>query len=63
MSAGHDHSHDDGGMRPLTGAIALTAVIFCAELTGGWWTGSLALIADATHQGSLSVSRSRSFSE
>ena len=36
-------------MRPLTGAIALTAVIFCAELAGGWWSGSLALIADATH--------------
>ena len=36
-------------MSPLTGAIALTAVIFCAELAGGWWSGSLALIADATH--------------
>ena len=36
-------------MRPLTGAIALTAAIFCAELAGGWWSGSLALIADATH--------------
>jgi cobalt-zinc-cadmium efflux system protein len=36
-------------MRPLTGAIALTAVVFCAELAGGYWTGSLALMADATH--------------
>ncbi len=36
-------------MRPLTGAIALTAAIFCAELAGGWWSGSLALVADATH--------------
>jgi len=36
-------------MRPLTGAIALTAIIFCAELAGGYWTGSLALMADATH--------------
>ncbi|MFI5346328.1 MAG: cation diffusion facilitator family transporter [Elusimicrobiota bacterium] len=36
-------------MKPLTAAIALTAVIFFAELAGGWWTGSLALIADATH--------------
>jgi cobalt-zinc-cadmium efflux system protein len=49
MSEGHDHHHEDGGMRPLTGAIALTAVIFCAELAGGYWSGSLALIADATH--------------
>ncbi len=43
------HHHEDAGVRPLTGAIALTAVIFCAELAGGWWSGSLALIADATH--------------
>ena len=49
MSEGHVHPHEDSGMRPLTGAIALTAVIFCAELAGGWWSGSLALIADATH--------------
>ncbi|MFI5362693.1 MAG: cation diffusion facilitator family transporter [Elusimicrobiota bacterium] len=49
MSEGHDHHHEDAGMRPLTGAIALTAVIFCAELAGGWWSGSLALMADATH--------------
>jgi cobalt-zinc-cadmium efflux system protein len=48
MSEGHAHSHGDG-MRPLTGAIALTAVIFCVELAGGYWTGSLALLADATH--------------
>ena len=48
MGEGHGHSHADG-MRPLTGAIALTAIIFCAELAGGYWTGSLALMADATH--------------
>lgn len=46
----HDHAaHDDRGERPLTGAIALTGVIFVVELAGGWWTGSLALMADATH--------------
>jgi cobalt-zinc-cadmium efflux system protein len=49
MSEGHVHRDEDGGMRPLTGAIALTAVIFCAELAGGYWTGSLVLMADATH--------------
>lgn len=53
MSLGHAHPHpkpiEDRGERPLTGAIALTAVIFVAELAGGWWTGSLALMADATH--------------
>jgi cobalt-zinc-cadmium efflux system protein len=45
----HAHAHDDRGERPLTGAIVLTGVIFVAELAGGWWTGSLALMADATH--------------
>ncbi|HEX4049002.1 MAG TPA: cation diffusion facilitator family transporter [Elusimicrobiota bacterium] len=49
MSDPHSRRGEDGGMRPLTGAIALTAVIFCAELAGGWWSGSLALLADATH--------------
>ena len=49
MGEGHSHGAADDAMRPLTGAIALAAVIFCAELAGGWWTGSLALIADATH--------------
>ena len=45
----HGHEHDERGIGPLTGAIVLTAVIFLAELLGGWWTGSLALVADATH--------------
>jgi cobalt-zinc-cadmium efflux system protein len=45
----HDHSADGAGARPLAGAIAMTGTIFFAELIGGWWTGSLALIADATH--------------
>jgi len=46
----HDHHHAEGeAERPLYGAIALTGVIFFVELAGGWWTGSLALIADAAH--------------
>lgn len=45
----HDHSHDDRGVRPLSAAMGFTAAIFVAELAGGWWTGSLALIADAAH--------------
>jgi cobalt-zinc-cadmium efflux system protein len=49
MGAGHDHGGDDRGLRPLTAVIALTSLIFVAELAGGWWSGSLALIADATH--------------
>jgi cobalt-zinc-cadmium efflux system protein len=47
---GHDHDHPhDRGESSLYGAIALTAAIFFVELMGGWWSGSLALIADATH--------------
>ena len=43
-----DHGRDRSIGR-LSGAIALTSAIFFVELAGGWWTGSLALIADATH--------------
>ncbi|MEK7381871.1 MAG: cation diffusion facilitator family transporter [Elusimicrobiota bacterium] len=53
MSGGHPHSHaherDAKSVSPLVAAIALTTTIFFAELVGGWWTGSLALLADATH--------------
>ncbi|MCM2304363.1 MAG: cation diffusion facilitator family transporter [Elusimicrobia bacterium] len=45
----HDHHGEGGAERPLYGAIALTGTIFFVELAGGWWTGSLALIADAAH--------------
>jgi cobalt-zinc-cadmium efflux system protein len=45
--AHHDEPADHS--RPLTGAMILTGIIFLVELTGGWWSGSLALIADATH--------------
>lgn len=45
-----EHRPDDRrDLAPLSGAIALTATIFVAELAGGWWSGSLALLADATH--------------
>jgi len=49
---GHDHVHPHAGEnpeRPLYGVIALTGTVFFVELAGGWWTGSLALIADAAH--------------
>jgi len=36
-------------LKAVTAAFALTATIFVVELIGGWWTGSLALIADAMH--------------
>ncbi len=51
MGLDHDHGPVAAGEadRPLYGAIALTGVIFFVEIAGGWWTGSLALIADAAH--------------
>ncbi len=30
-------------------SLVLTALIFIAELVGGWWTGSLALLSDSAH--------------
>lgn len=37
--------------RPLNLAFFLTASYFLVELIGGFWTGSLALLADALHMG------------
>jgi cobalt-zinc-cadmium efflux system protein len=59
----HDHTHahrhaapaapGTGGRpeerRRLAVALALSAVYMLAEVAGGWWTGSLALLADAGH--------------
>ncbi len=41
----------NAALKPLSWAFALTGTFFLVELAGGWWTGSLALIADATHMG------------
>ncbi len=40
----HRHEH-----RSLNAALILTAVFAAVELTGGWLSGSLALLADAVH--------------
>ncbi len=61
-SAGHAHTHDhhehaigdigDPGSRrrnKLLFAFALTTVMMAAEVVGGVWSGSLALLADAGH--------------
>jgi cobalt-zinc-cadmium efflux system protein len=51
----HSHSHHDHGLldrgitRGFVIAIALTAVTLIAELIGGFWTNSLALLSDAAH--------------
>lgn len=49
----HDHHEhgllDQGITRGLIIAIGLTAVTLIAELIGGFWTNSLALLSDAAH--------------
>ncbi|WP_045727480.1 CDF family Co(II)/Ni(II) efflux transporter DmeF [Xanthomonas sp. GPE 39] len=59
------HSHNFLGARHERNArrtwavVALTATMMCVEIVAGWWTGSMALLADglhmATHAGALSL--------
>lgn len=57
---GHDHSHHDhsraGDARALTTVLVLTGAFTVAELVGGLISGSLALLADAGHMLSDSMS-------
>ena len=50
---GHSHTHRanrvEGSRRRLTLVLVLTCLYLVAELAGGLWTGSLALLADAGH--------------
>ena len=55
-NADHAHAHDsglnphaNGNARRLRAALVLAALYLFAEVVGGWWTGSLALLADAGH--------------
>lgn len=58
MNTAHDHrGHDHRGHghaagprgRKLLYALGLTLLMLVAEAVGGWWSGSLALLADAAH--------------
>ena len=50
---GHAHGHSHGrasrSRRRLSIVLILTALYMLAEALGGWWTSSLALLADAGH--------------
>lgn len=46
---GHSHGRVSQSRRKLTMVLVLTAIYMIAEAAGGWWTGSLALLADAGH--------------
>lgn len=51
--AAHSHSHPPvrarGPAGALGGALGVTLALMVIEAVGGWWTGSLALLADAGH--------------
>jgi cobalt-zinc-cadmium efflux system protein len=48
--AGHAHAHGAGSsFRRLALSLALTSTIMVAEIIGGLWSGSLALLSDAGH--------------
>ena len=53
-NTGSGHQHDHGrrsaeSLKRLKMALGLTFVYMIAEAAGGWWTNSLALLADAGH--------------
>lgn len=45
----HNHIHVPSSLKALLAVLIFTATIFFAELFGGWYSGSLALISDAMH--------------
>jgi cobalt-zinc-cadmium efflux system protein len=52
LGSHHDHDHGRRSAKSLGRlkiALALTSVYMVAEAIGGWWTNSLALLADAGH--------------
>lgn len=49
---GHSHDHDhsfNGSLKALAVTLTMTATIFVAQVIGGLWSGSLALLSDAMH--------------
>jgi len=45
----HQHARSSDNWRRLSLVLLLTALYMIAEAVAGWWTGSLALLADAGH--------------
>jgi cobalt-zinc-cadmium efflux system protein len=48
-SHNHRHRHSSESWRRLSLVLVLTMAYMFAEVAGAWWTGSLALLADAGH--------------
>lgn len=57
---GHSHHHhhvgEGGSHRPLLLALVLTSGFAVVEAVAGWWSGSLALLGDAGHMATDSLS-------
>jgi cation diffusion facilitator family transporter len=54
----HDHAFDRGnrsGEARTRVVLAVTLITMVAEIVGGWWTGSMALLADGWHMGTHSL--------
>ena len=51
MGGGHDHVGAVAHEKPLWWAFGLTLAFLVAEVIGGLWTNSLALLSDAAHMG------------
>lgn len=51
MGGGHDHGGAVAHEKPLWWAFGLTLAFLVAEVIGGLWTNSLALLSDAAHMG------------
>ena len=50
----HAHVFDQGnrlGERRTHWVLAITLLTMVVEITAGWWTGSMALLADGWHMG------------
>src|SRR4051795_10629304 len=45
----HSHHHKNESWRRLGLVLILTMIYMFAEVIGAWWTGSLALLAEAGH--------------
>ena len=59
MAHDHDHIHvhpQGGSHRPLLLALCLTFGFAFVEAVAGWWSGSLALLGDAGHMFTDSLS-------
>lgn len=49
FSHDHNHSHAPAAQKTLIFVLFLTFLFFLIELLGGFWTGSIALLSDASH--------------